>query len=434
MLIQGVSGATHTCLSQQTHAALEGMRWLSFLSADGLPSDPLQSCYESWLSLVDHLNIKAFVNLTLADSVRHGVQNLLFITGFGRQVYLIAVQCWFQLNFDNVSHGEALQLSKMQIWYLCLCQGGMRPNTIVLGFYDDCTPQDNLQGKILVSTGYGLDTVCPTKDPTEHRSPFFPSVRGAEEDKDLQEEEYVSLIADAVKMGKNVTLARYFDQFNREEVLGSGRKIAGHQSMTGPFVDVWPLNLLQPDSHGYVDICSLFLLQLACVLQETRTWNQARLRLFLCVEAGCSLQEEEESKLRVMLKKLRISAQVQMVTWDEVVALHWQRQGGREKGNLAECAQSEEKMEQEERAQNEDGNEMFPNNAAQLTEEYICAVNNLILRHGAPRPAVRFLYLPCPPADINRYRAYLHQLDLLSRDLGPTLLIHGVTPVVTTDL
>ncbi|GLD51095.1 solute carrier family 12 member 9-like isoform X1, partial [Lates japonicus] len=49
---------------------------------DGLPSDPLQSRYDSWLSLVDHLNIKAFVNLTLADSVQHGVQNLLFITGF----------------------------------------------------------------------------------------------------------------------------------------------------------------------------------------------------------------------------------------------------------------------------------------------------------------------------------------------------------------
>ncbi|KAE8290908.1 Solute carrier family 12 member 9 Cation-chloride cotransporter-interacting protein 1 [Larimichthys crocea] len=37
---------------------------------DGLPSDPLQNSYDSWLSLVDHLNIKAFVNLTLADSVR----------------------------------------------------------------------------------------------------------------------------------------------------------------------------------------------------------------------------------------------------------------------------------------------------------------------------------------------------------------------------
>uniref|UniRef100_A0A8D2ZD05 Solute carrier family 12 member 9 n=1 Tax=Scophthalmus maximus TaxID=52904 RepID=A0A8D2ZD05_SCOMX len=339
---------------------------------DGLPSDPLQSSYDSWLSLVDHLNIKAFVNLTLADSVRHGVQNLLFITGFG----------------------------------------GMRPNTIVLGFYDDCTPQDNLQ------------------DPREQRSPFFPSVRVAEETKDLPEEEYVSVIADAVKMGKNVTLARYFDQFNREEVLGSGRKTAGNQSMMGPFVDVWPLNLLRPDSHGYVDTCSLFLLQLACVLQETRAWNQTRLRLFLCVEAGCSLQEEDETKLRVMLKELRISAQVQMVAWDQVVALHWS-QGGKETGN--ESAQSEERMEKG-GAEKEDGVEAFPNNVAQLTDDYICAVNDLILRHGAPKPAVRFLYLPRPPADTSRYHAYLHQVDLLSRDLGPTLLIHGVTPVVTTDL
>ncbi|XP_070775364.1 solute carrier family 12 member 9-like isoform X2 [Enoplosus armatus] len=336
---------------------------------DGLPSDPLQSRYDSWLSLVDHLNIKAFVNLTLANSVRHGAQNLLFVTGFG----------------------------------------GMRPNTLVLGFYDDCTPQDHLQGKILQSTGHGLDAGSPSIDPREQRSPFFPNVRGAEEPKDLQEEEYVSVIADAVKMGKNVTLARYFNQFNREEVLGSGRKIGRHRSMTGPFVDVWPLNLLRPDSRGYVDICSLFLLQLACVLHESRAWSQARLRLFLCVEAGCSLKEEEEVKLRAMLKELRISAHVQMVAWDQVVALHWQRQGGREIGNLVESAQN-------------------------LTDEYICAVNNLIRTHGAPQPAVRFLYLPRPPADTSRYRAYLHHVDLLSRDLGPTLLIHGVTPVVTTDL
>lgn len=312
----------------------------------------------------------------------------------------------------------------------------MRPNTLVLGFYDDCTPEDHLQGKILLSTGYGLDAVSPSIDPREQRSPFFPNVRGAEEPRDFQEEEYVSVIADAVKMGKNVTLARHFNQFNREEVLGSGRKIRGHRSLTGPFVDVWPLNLLRPDSRGYVDICSLFLLQLACVLHESRAWSQARLRLFLCVEAGCSLKEEEETKLRVMLKELRISAQVQMVAWDQVVALHWQRRGGKERGNVIESAQNEEMRErrEEEDAEKEDGIQRFPNNAAQLTDEYICAVNSLIRRHGAPQPAVRFLYLPRPPADTSRYRNYLHHLDLLSRDLGPTLLIHGVTPVVTTDL
>ncbi|KAF7664874.1 hypothetical protein LDENG_00163140 [Lucifuga dentata] len=178
---------------------------------DGLASDPVQSHYESWLSLVDHLNIKAFVNLTLADSVRHGVQNLLFITGFG----------------------------------------GMRPNTLVLGFYDDCTPEDHLQGKVILCTGYGFGTVSPTKDTSEQRFLFFPAVRDIEQTKDLQEEEYVSVIADALKMGKNVILGRYFNQFNREEILGSGRNIGGCRSKTGPFVDVWPLNLLCPDSSGY---------------------------------------------------------------------------------------------------------------------------------------------------------------------------------------
>lgn len=56
------------------------------LSPALLPSDPLQAQYDSWLSLVDHLNIKAFVNLTLADSVRHGVQHLLFISGLGAYI------------------------------------------------------------------------------------------------------------------------------------------------------------------------------------------------------------------------------------------------------------------------------------------------------------------------------------------------------------
>ncbi|XP_061654134.1 solute carrier family 12 member 9-like isoform X1 [Phyllopteryx taeniolatus] len=348
---------------------------------DELASDPLQSCYDSWLSLVDHLNIKAFVNLTLADSVRRGVQNLLFITGFG----------------------------------------GMRPNTLVLGFYDNCPPGDHLKGKVILTPDNGLDIVCPNKGPGEPLFPFFSSVRDADKPKDLKEEEYVSVITDAIKMGKNVTLARYFSWFNREEVLGCGRKTRTRQGMAGPFVDVWPLNLLQPDNCGYVDICSLFLLQLACILHETRAWSQARLRVFLCVEAGGRMRDEEEAKLRLMLKELRMSAQVQIVAWDQVVALHW---GRRERATEEEWSEEVE-----------DGpKETFPSNAALLTDEYVHAVNSLIRRHGAPQPAVRFLYLPHPPADSSRYRAYLHQVDLLSQDLGPTLLIHGVTPVVTTDI
>uniref|UniRef100_A0A8C8JQ26 Solute carrier family 12 member 9 n=1 Tax=Oncorhynchus tshawytscha TaxID=74940 RepID=A0A8C8JQ26_ONCTS len=325
---------------------------------DTLPSNPLQCRYDSWLSLVDHLNIKAFVNLTLADSVRHGVQHLLFISGLG----------------------------------------GMRPNTLVLGFYDDCTPKDKLTDPALTAT-------VPTQDPEDERPPYhFPALRPSndgmgENGKVMGPHEYVAVIADAMKMMKNVALARYFHQFDRASTISSS---PGKGAL---YVDVWPVNLLRPDSSSYVDTCSLFLLQLACVLNMVRAWRHARLRLFLCVEEGRSLRGSEE-KLGQLLKELRIKANVYTVPWDQQVALHWQRQG--EAGKRS--------------------------NATRLSDEYLLAVNRLILDQACPPPAVRFLYLPHPPADTQLYTAYLRQLDLLTEDLGPTLLIHGVTPVLTTDL
>lgn len=311
-------------------------------------------------------------------------------------------------------------------WFL----GGMRPNTLILGFYDDCIPQDNLCSDLLLSDE-GVDAVCPIINSGQHLSPFFPDVRGAEEPKELREEEYVSIIADALKMGKNVILARYFNQFDRQEVLGLGKGFRDHQKVKGPFIDVWPLNLLQPGSLGYVNISSLFLLQLASVLQEVRAWKQASLRLFLCVEAGGRLQEEEELRLRSMLKELRISAQVQKVAWDNVVRLHWQRRGGEE--DLVEYPQTDEERLRRQ-SDKDDSVQTRLSDASPTPDEYICAVNSLIFRHSSPQTAVRFLHLPHPPSDARRYRVYLHQVDLLSRDLGPTLLIHGITPVVTTDL
>uniref|UniRef100_A0A3B3XLS6 Amino acid permease/ SLC12A domain-containing protein n=1 Tax=Poecilia mexicana TaxID=48701 RepID=A0A3B3XLS6_9TELE len=353
-----------TCTSLMTLNDLKksGLYVLGLGLLDGLPTDLLQSCYDSWLSLVDHLEIKAFVNPALADSVRHGVQNLLFISGFG----------------------------------------GMRPNTLVLGFYDDCTPEDGLASQILPSVSSDSAADSEPQNPI-----FFPSVQRHEEPKHLQEEENVPIIAAAIKMGKNVALARYFNQFCREDVLGP-------QSSVGPFVDLWPLNLLHPDSHSYVNICSLFLIQLACVLHETRAWKRAKIRLFLCVEAGCTLPEDEETKLQKMLKELRLSAQVHTVAWDQVVAM--QRQGARAGGEG--CSQKS-KVRSRQEGEDQDGTQI--------------AVNNLICQHGSSKPAVRFLYLPHPPADTSRYSAHLHQMDL-SGNLGPALLIHGITPVITTDL
>uniref|UniRef100_A0A1A8V7Q2 Solute carrier family 12 member 9 n=1 Tax=Nothobranchius furzeri TaxID=105023 RepID=A0A1A8V7Q2_NOTFU len=364
-----------------------------------LPSDPLQSQYDSWLSLVDHLNIKAFVNLTLADSVRHGVQHLLFISGLG----------------------------------------GMRPNTLVLGFYDDCLPRDKLIDPTLTSSE-SPNPFNPSQDLEEPPLFHFASLRGSSDGQDYGEfgngkalgpQEYVAIISDAMKMLKSVVLARYFNDFERAQVTSPPSSTSGKV-----FVDVWPVNLLRPDSSSYVDTCSLFLLQLACILNMVRDWRKAKLRLFLCVEEGRSVRGSEE-KLGQLLKELRIKAKVQTVPWDQVVALHWQRQDGwrkKQQSQPPDIDTDEDTAGAVEEENEEDYVNSFPSNATRVSDDYMSAVNRLILDQAQPPPAVRFLYLPRPPADTRRYAAYLRQLELLTQDLGPTLLIHGITPVITTDL
>ncbi|XP_043926610.1 solute carrier family 12 member 9-like isoform X2 [Protopterus annectens] len=325
---------------------------------DCLPSDPLQSQYDSWLTLVDKLNIKAFVNLTLSTCVRHGVQHLLFISGLG----------------------------------------GMRPNTLVLGFYDNCRPDDLLKQEPAFNTSIS-DGDSPVMLPN------FPPVRATCASKCLSSEEYVSIIQDAMKMLKNVVLARYFSKFDRKELLS--RKCGDI------FVDVWPLNLMRPDSTSYVDTSSLFLLQMACVFNMVHTWKRAKLRLFICVESGMKV-EVQEGKLQQLLKELRIKATIQTVTWDSVVSLHWHK--------TLSSKQDEDSIFSS-----------FPTNSMMISDQYLQAVNQMILGQSS-KPAVRFLYLPRPPADTTMYERYLQQLDIMTKDLGPTLLIHGVSAVTSTDL
>ncbi|NWY12277.1 S12A9 protein, partial [Aphelocoma coerulescens] len=326
---------------------------------DMLPSDPLQPQQDSWLSLVDKLNVKAFVSLTLAPSVRHGVRQLLFTSGLG----------------------------------------GMRPNTLVLGFYDDEAPQDGLAQH-------------PAFTSTREEVPLgFPPLRTPTTPKLLSPREYVGIVADALKMLRNVLLARQLESLDKAWEL---RRAASPP----PTIHVWPVNLLRPDSARYADTCSLFLLQMACVLNMARAWRRARLRLFLCVEAG-TMPHAQEEKLRQLLKDLRIQAQIQLVPWDAITRLHWQTCRGPPGGPAEE--------------EEEEGVVNFPTNTTQVSDEYVCAANKLVLEQS-PAPAVRFLYLPRPPADTSLYPLYLHQLELLTRGLGPTVLVHGVSAVTSTQL
>lgn len=279
----------------------------------------------------------------------------------------------------------------------------MKPNTLVLGFYDSCTPEDYfLQDPAFCEASLG-----PSGDEGDNfgvdlpsLQAHFPPVRHVENKRWLMPEEYVGIISDAIKMSKNVCLARYFFQLQGE---GRQTKTDGAERT----IDVWPVNLLWPGKSDYVDVCSLFLLQMACVLNMASRWRHAQMRIFLCVEAESSDQGWviKEETFRELLRKLRIRASITIVPWDCVVRLLGDTQVPDEDESLTPA----------------------------LPEEFLAAVNGLLMEHSA-QAAVRFLYLPCPPARSSLSQQYLAQLDAVTHALGPTLLIHGVTPVTCTDL
>jgi len=47
---------------------------------------------------------------------------------------------------------------------------------------------------------------------------------------------------------------------------------------------------------------------------------------------------------------------------------------------------------------------------------------------------VSFIYLPAPPRDPTHHTTFLERMELLTRDLPPTIMVHGVSPVITTTI
>ncbi|XP_074655836.1 solute carrier family 12 member 9-like isoform X2 [Tubulanus polymorphus] len=333
---------------------------------DSDSSDPVQEANNSWLELVDRLKVKAFVELTVARSIRDGMHHLIRISGLG----------------------------------------GMKPNMVMFGFYDDKPPSENLTALIERKRRRG-DTNGSASSSGENgdftaagfSGEVFGDLRAFHQAKHLTVDEYVQMIADAIKMQKNVSLCRHFERLDRDRILSCKKPM---------FIDAWPVNFFRPDSVTYFDTSCLFLLQLSCILHMVRGWKaHTVLRVFLCVDAREDDVLAIERKLDQLLRQLRIIAEVKIITWERVTAI----------------------LDHEVTDGDDDRDDDFD-----FPEDYVAGMNQIIREQSSENTAVTFCYLPAPPRRKNNYQRYLNQIDKLTAGLPPTVLVHGLHPVTSTTL
>lgn len=322
-------------------------------------NDPLVKEYPKWLKLVELLKLKAFVEMVLTPSVADGMHHLVRLAGLG----------------------------------------GMKVNTVCLGFYDNSTPVDSL-AKRHVQKRKLFRTV--DSEAFLDVGDIFRKVRDPSGPRDITEEQYVKLIVDALKLQKNVCLFRHFNQLDKTAILHSKGTI---------YIDVWPVNFFRPETSSYFDNTCLFLLQMACIINMVPGWkSKTCLRVFLFVNAQTENTLQKEQKLEGFLRQLRILAKIQIVSWDSI--------------SLTMPPEFDMSINYAESRMQEFN---------ETSEEFLSAVNQLIISYSS-RTQVTFLYLPRPPYKLEMHKTYLKQIQGLTEGLPPTVLVHGLHPVTSTTL
>ncbi|XP_065220055.1 solute carrier family 12 member 9 [Planococcus citri] len=227
-----------------------------------LEYDPIADEHAEWLAFIDALKVKAFVELTVAESIREGLIHLIRLSGMG----------------------------------------AMKPNTIIFGFYHNpVLLSSQLHDGTVAAFGSSGDRSEPVETVRDCETPLT----------ELLPDDYVRMVNDVLKIKKNVCLCRYFNRFDKPSAIKNAK-----------YIDVWPVNSFQPTDDDAFDTTSLFMCQLACILTMVQDWKSLRVRVFLSSDEGADdsgrsetgqVDDENLNKLKSLLHSLRIFATVNKV-------------------------------------------------------------------------------------------------------------------------
>jgi potassium/chloride transporter 9 len=260
----------------------------------------------SWQKYIDFSKIKAFVNIAISPAVEWGARNIVLGAGLG----------------------------------------GMRPNIVVMGFFnlndlrksqpliDIPSPQPSRPPSV---RSVRQDTLSPTKKrkaqsdldrlkgklPTDLNRP-----EGA-----ISAQSYMTVLEDLLlRLQINVAIGKGFQELEipaprpsrtDRALAWMGLKEMEEEENVKKYIDLWPIQMSAEIATEGSDTRSMLtsnfdtytlILQLGCILDTVPSWKRAfKLRVCVFVEYESDV-EEERSRVTSLLNNLRIQAEV-LVFW-----------------------------------------------------------------------------------------------------------------------
>ena len=319
---------------------------------ENLGEDPISSETGNWYSLIDFLNIKAFVEITMSESLRKGMQQLARLAGIG----------------------------------------ALKPHTVVLGlpFEDDEYVQDDF------ASGNYKDSRMDS---------IFPKTAASKRPMDAVQ--YLTIIEDLLKLRKNVCLYRNFQKLDHGDWFKAGFFRTSTRNNSVVYCDVWLVDFLGPTSNSFDDTISEFMLQMSAIVSKVQKWKKLTIRIMVRVR---DTESDEARKVESMVHKklddFRIEAEV----------LRVQLNPGPEAGKPKQVGRREFQLDT-------------------ISDRYMKFMNGKILEKSA-YTAISFMYLRQPPVGVEDEgkRRFIKLLEILSKDMPPTLFIHGIHSVISKEL
>eukprot|EP00817_Percolomonadidae_sp_ATCC50343_P000326 CAMPEP_0117431774 /NCGR_PEP_ID=MMETSP0758-20121206/11317_1 /TAXON_ID=63605 /ORGANISM="Percolomonas cosmopolitus, Strain AE-1 (ATCC 50343)" /LENGTH=934 /DNA_ID=CAMNT_0005221137 /DNA_START=25 /DNA_END=2826 /DNA_ORIENTATION=- len=326
--------------------------------------EKLKSLQKNYYELRSETKWKFFSEIVVANDLRQGCQNLYMVSGMG----------------------------------------GMKPNTVFIGFSDSSIP---VQVSETNRAKKSIELFEPLRETSE---------------RSMNDVEYVNIIRDAMATNKNIVISRHFEKMDYKLLQPSNfiykilkkldnrsfqpSRIVSTVQFKKRNIDLWPLCPIFIEGEK-VHPSAALTLQLGFIISLVDVWSKFhRLRLCSIVDTPHAIKAEE-NRLRELLEDVRIKADINVVSIAEettdIIA-----------SKLVDTPAGDDLTQR--RAGIFHSLDMHDRNE----------VLNNIIAQNSQNTSVSFITMPEIPTEERDHQKWVDEIEVLSRNLPPTMLVKGV--------